>query len=568
MNGITDNILNTITLSRLTGPIFDKELRVLSRRKRYYFLRTIYLFALTALTAIIWTTTILFNQSNSALFQASRMSIAGIFIVSTIAWFQFIVTQLLAAVMLSNAISEEIHKNTLAVLMTTPITGFQIVVGKILSKLLLVILLLSVSFPLLAIVRLFGGIPWGFVVASFCITITAALFTASLSLLLSIFTRKTHTVIIMVIFILAILYGALPAAASLIPDIFDIPNTTSLLKSVFYFNPFAVMGIYTQSAVTSTAPIINIDWIAHCAIMIAASVILILLSVIAVSKARFHSTAGASRSSRSSKTSGSFGKIRPVKGSPIIWKESLTATSRKKRILKIAGTVLAIIAIISAYVFCITNDALDSQETHVAFIVGYFFLALLRIAIVSAPSITSEKESRTWPILLSTPLDKRDIIKGKIIAAIKKSSVFWILIALHLTVFTSMLYIHPLALIPLAILFAVSAVATASIGVFISSCCKRTSIAAAINLVVFFVCIVPVCCINPLPFIGPITLAGLIVAAAVNLETFPPLNFMADVGIKKLLISIAIFTTIMLIYIVVSYVSYVIAQSNVRRKIF
>jgi ABC-type transport system involved in multi-copper enzyme maturation permease subunit len=304
---------------------------------------------------------------------------------------------------------------------------------------------------------------------------------------------------------------------------------------------------------------------------------LIVFSVIAVSKTRFHSAAGSSRSSSSSAASGSDGKIRPIKGSPIIWKESLSATSGKKLILKIVCMVLSVVAIITAYIACIVYDALDSPQIHAAFILGYFFLALLRIAVVSAASITSERESRTWPILLSTPLEKRDIIKGKILASINRARPFWILIAIHLVVFTLLGKIHPFALAPLAILFTASAVATASIGTFISSCCKRTSIASAVNLVVFFICIVPVCCLNPLPFIGPLTLGGIIVSAAASPE-MAPTSFMpfgmgmmrnADISeISTFLILIAIFIAIMLIYLLVAYVAYVIAQSNVRSKIF
>ena len=39
---------------RLTGPLFDKELRVSSRRKRNYFLRFVYVGLLTVFVAIVW----------------------------------------------------------------------------------------------------------------------------------------------------------------------------------------------------------------------------------------------------------------------------------------------------------------------------------------------------------------------------------------------------------------------------------------------------------------------------------------------------------------------------------
>ena len=137
-----------LSLSWLTGPIFDKELRVTSRRKRYYFLRCGYVLLMTAFITYLWLIEVRFPSSNSFVYQSSRMAIVGIVIVTYITWFQFIAAQSLAAIFLSTAISEEIQKNTLAVLMATPVTSLQIVTGKILSRLFQVILLLLISLPL------------------------------------------------------------------------------------------------------------------------------------------------------------------------------------------------------------------------------------------------------------------------------------------------------------------------------------------------------------------------------------------------------------------------------------
>jgi len=43
------------------------------------------------------------------------------------------------------------------------------------------------------------------------------------------------------------------------------------------------------------------------------------------------------------------------------------------------------------------------------------------MAVFSAGSITAEKEARTWSVLLATPLEDRDIIRGKAIAAFRRN---------------------------------------------------------------------------------------------------------------------------------------------------
>ena len=143
---------------------------------------------------------------SSGLYSVSRMAEAGKNIVMTIVWFQFCATQFLAVIMLSTAINDEVYNRTLGVLMTTPITSFQIVMGKLLGKLLQLILLLAISLPLLAIVRMFGGVPWDYIISSLCITLTTVIFAGSVSLFFSIFSRRAYVVIILSVLALRILF--------------------------------------------------------------------------------------------------------------------------------------------------------------------------------------------------------------------------------------------------------------------------------------------------------------------------------------------------------------------------
>ena len=165
-----------INLSWLTGPIFDKELRVSSRRRRNYVLRSAYLLILVLLVVGSWSIAILRGSRTSVAWQVSRMAEVNRSLVLMITWFQFLTAQILAAVMFSNSISDEIRRGTMDVLMTTPINCVQIILGKLFSRLLQLILLLAVSLPLLAVIRVFGGIQWDYVVSALSITFTATVF--------------------------------------------------------------------------------------------------------------------------------------------------------------------------------------------------------------------------------------------------------------------------------------------------------------------------------------------------------------------------------------------------------
>ena len=119
------------SLSWLTGPIFDKELRVSSRRRRNYVLRFAYVTFFALLATLIWVEAV--PRGSTSVFQASRMAQAGQTLVTFVVWFQFIASQVIAIVMLSTAISDEIYSKTLGLLMTTPVGSLQIVLGKLLS---------------------------------------------------------------------------------------------------------------------------------------------------------------------------------------------------------------------------------------------------------------------------------------------------------------------------------------------------------------------------------------------------------------------------------------------------
>jgi ABC-type transport system involved in multi-copper enzyme maturation permease subunit len=252
-------------LSWLTGPIFDKELRVSSRRKRNYVLRFAYLALLTIFVAYAWRITTRPGGPGSAVYQLSRMPEVGKHVVTTVIWFQFIAIQIIAVVMMSSAISEEIQRRTLGVLMTTPIGGLQIVLGKLLSKLLQLILLLAISMPLLAIVRVFGGVPWGYVVSSLCVTLTAAVFAGIVSLTFSTYTRQAQQVMARTLLVCFILYAVPSLVVQLLRLKYGIPIVSNAILSCT--NPFMIMVSITANML-SAAPVLSFgDWVLHCAIM-------------------------------------------------------------------------------------------------------------------------------------------------------------------------------------------------------------------------------------------------------------------------------------------------------------
>jgi len=430
---LTSIFLDLFNPARLLGPIFDKELRVCSRRRRSYVLRCAYIAALCVFIVYAWYSILGARSSGSAVFQVSRFSQIGRTVIASIVWFQFVVAQLIAVVMLSSSISDEIRAGTLAVLMTTPIHSFQIVAGKLLSRLLQLILLLAISLPLLTIVRVFGGVTGSYVISCVCITLTAAVLAGAISLLLSMTYHHAHTVILVTIVAYMVVFGALPGLFNLLAVnglfIFSQERTHSLLTLT---NPYWAFAATNAKFLFQSGVPKSFSWLLHCLIMLALTAMIMALSIRRVRKAALGEVfdkKGGLWSRRASKRkirtySGYIRSdpIRPLKGSPVIWKEMCKGVIGRSK-GDVAIFVLLIGAfLISAFLMLFAGRrSVKSTMLIYFFMSGIYLVVMIRLALFSAGSLTMEKEARTWPILLATPLTDIEIVRGKAIAAFRRN---------------------------------------------------------------------------------------------------------------------------------------------------
>ena len=495
----------------LAGPLFGKELRVSSRRRRNYVLRFVYIALLTVFVAILWLGIV--ETSSSTTFQKSRMALIGKTVVRTITMFQFVALQFIAVIMLSTSISDEIHHKTLGLLMTTPISSRQIITGKLLSKLLQLILLLAISMPLLAVVRVFGGVPWNYVLSSLCITLTAVLFAGSLSLLFSINNSKAYVVIIKTAFVLGVLYAFLPFTSVVSPTFLlrrigavGSPSLgVSLILSAFlYVNPFAFMWINAEQMMSPGMPVVIafFYWPAHCALMLCLSAALLAWSVRIVRKVALRQATGQIESApkppvarkrerpgrQNARRPRSAKPVRRVKGEPVIWKE-LRAPMIKGHDGRnsMIGFVLTVAALLITYAVCSRQRCLDADFTHVSYAVLFVTIGIIFNIVFAAGAITTEKESRAWPILLATSMDDWRILLGKAAGVFRRCLPVWLLLAGHTLLFICFRYIHPIAAVHLLMLVTWVTVFLTGSALYFSACFKRTTSAVVCASAMAFV---------------------------------------------------------------------------------
>lgn len=431
-SSLTISLVERFNPLQLAGPLLDKELRVSSRQRRLYLLRCGYIAVLMLFVLQAYVAGLHSRGTASAVVRASRMGEIAKAVMAGMAWFQFGASPLLAIVLLSGAIGGEVRQRTLDTLLVTPMTDWQIIMGKFFAKLLQVLTFLAISLPILAIVRVFGGVPWDYVVSSLCITLTATMFAGSLSLLLSVTSPRTRHVVSHVlawIFIVwAGLWGGLAALAYA-----ELVDQTTLDTVLLLTHPMVVMTRTTGTMLSGSGTVV---WPWHCLVILGTTIVLLRLSIWRLRKIRWMSSlpqphrrsrrpdaCGEETSRLVSRWTLWRPKRGPIRGSPIVWKEmrkGMLSVRRHSRWDWVRSSILSIVV-----VACITVMIVGRLTSlGVVFLGGAALVVLmftLGVTSASASAITEEKQSHTWPILLTTTLSNREIVRGKVLGSVARN---------------------------------------------------------------------------------------------------------------------------------------------------
>ena len=435
------SLLEPLRPSFWFGPIFDKELRVTARRRRHYVLRMVYGLLLMVMTVSVWVQVV--PRISPDELTTSRMAQAGKAIVTLLAWFQFIGLQLVTVVTMSNAISEEITRRTLPSLMTTPITSVQIVLGKLFSRLLQVMLLYAMSWPLLAMVRVFGGVPWNYLLSTACMTLALVWFLSSLTLLYSVFFKRAYTVMTFAVMTAGALFGLVPLLMKYVLDtsrfVRDLPALFGTVQRIAAtVCPPWSFWLETQYMLTPGTARLSFPWPVHCLFLLALSLPLLGFACLKIRKAALrHLVARTSR--KEYKIPKHVGKheilyrplflhnwIRRRWGTGMVWKEVLVPVLGRFRfvVYVAAGALFGVFGIgLTLAIFLERLELLGFLFALLIF--SFLLLAILFTLVVPATCITSEKETRCWSILLTTRMSHSQILGGKLAGVLRRIVLAW-----------------------------------------------------------------------------------------------------------------------------------------------
>jgi|GEM_PF-894466 len=502
---------------RLAGPSLDKELRTASRRKRTYGYRLLYVVGLLLMVLPYWTDAFYVGRTPIPLQQA-RMAEGVIHITSRVMWFQFLTLPMASVILLSGAFSEEIAKRTLGVLMTTPISGFQMVAGKLLSALSQLVMLMLQSVPILMIMGIYGGLDWRFIAAATGLTVCCSLTAGLTTMWVSTYFKRTTVVIIVTLLLLTMAYIVVPQCLPrghwlgyINPLTIFVLVETSLYQGMYFdYHDLIVklvdVALLRQSILQQgISPPAAVPYGVFCIFQLIVSFGLLIWSAKRVRKKGYQLFSGQSRLTRwftepSEKAQRPIGgkaielkPLRTVTGNAMIWKELRTPMLRRRK-LKLAAIVSPLV-LLNAILF-LSIMGLQSQARWLEVMMPLFLIMislspLILTVLFSAGAISNEKESGTWSILLATPLSGWTILLGKIVGIIKKTCVYWLSVLGLLWV---LIYVGQWPLVTSVLVLPIAGQIILWIcasGLFWGSLVRKTASSVVLTILFLFVCWAP-----------------------------------------------------------------------------
>lgn len=510
----------------LFGPTFQREMRVAGRKRSTYAFRSLYLVGLLGIVTLAYIGPRMSMQQGGGVVTVQAFQGIAVAITLVIVWFQFFVLGMMSPSLTGGAISDEKRARTLPALLTTPLSAGEIVLGKLSSRLILLVIVSVLSAPLLLAVRVFGGAPTELVLMALGVCLATGIFAASAALMASNWLTKASSASSLG-FGLVLVLNLIPVAVFRLYAYQGWPMTGGVMWLWGLCSPMVMFRLSTEIGAAGTlsgmTPTLGQMWAMNMAVNLGLS---LLCAVVAVASFR--------RSMRSESVIEPVKKLsrkdrrrlaameaaaapkpdpapvgeepagvapageadgpvpasapapppsldlrdsRVVGDAPVLWREwrQRSVKSRARKWLMIA--ILGVLALLFY-----TNISLGDPE-------AYGFVPMLAVFIVAGQAISltssnipAEREARTWESLLTTPLSGRSIAMGKFLGSLRRVWFVPLIIFVHMGVLgVSHGMVRPIAVAMILMIMVGTIALLAGTGLFFGLHAKKGSSATSLN---------------------------------------------------------------------------------------
>jgi ABC-type transport system involved in multi-copper enzyme maturation permease subunit len=521
------------------SPVFFKEITQVANQERTYASRTLYLLGLFALLGFVW----VLKGSEFSGRNVSTTHAAGfgrsMFLL--LIWSEFCVAAIFTPALTANLLTGEKKADTLGLLMITRLSPWNIVQDKGLSRIAFVFHFILVSIPFLFICLMFGGVTTFHIAGSFGCILSMVFLALGAAIFCS-------TMLSSYFAALLLSYGILLAYLVLVPAVMGI-FFFPLFASSGGFNPVAMMILGVNPVLCLVAVLdpsawggqqaYTYSWIFSLGICFALYIFAVhmsakLLPSVEARRMRVPIRRRARRSEiQRQKTWASvvFSPVvkvlkllerpRRIGWNPVYWREAgLTERPGRMVLIYFAALWGYIFLWFLWWVFCFGDFQVVSDYLGLVFRLSFALVGLF-VAIISASTLTAEKEENTLELLLSTRLGAGLVVLGKYLGALRACAIF--LVALLVVGLGSALLKDPVSgavVTKVLIVVPVFMGWVAALGVFLSAVAKNSARAIVSTLLtILLVTTLPVFLYEGVKIVGR-SRAGLGIQRAI--ESYTP----------------------------------------------
>jgi ABC-type transport system involved in multi-copper enzyme maturation permease subunit len=438
--------------TRLFGPVFSLDAARIGRRRSTFLVRWLYLLVLTGILGLCYLQWWADNGSvGVSLHPQVLAQFAGEFF-WVYAITQFLVVSALTPAFTAATITEEKERKTLDYLLTTDLTGREIVFGKLAVRIGALVTFLLVGVPILALLEFLGGIEPQHLLVAIGMTLATVLSLAAIGAATSVQMPRTRDAVVLA-YILPV--GYLIGSVAML----GFAKQSGLWGGDFSLSVggVTITGVEIAEGVAAGNPFIAIRGLdrpgrpataASTAIVAAWYVgFHLIVAVVGFAFAAFRVRACTQTAPVWVRPRGPFKaflftlfdrrtsarKHPPVGNDPVRWREIHVEPGSSGGVLRQLLTVAVLAAVILPFLWiCMSSFPFWAFGLHVSpysndFEIfhgmvrvwvatvtgGLGMLMLLRASIRGATAVTGERERDTWVSLLATPLTPAAILRGK-----------------------------------------------------------------------------------------------------------------------------------------------------------
>ena len=186
------------------NPIVKKDMQVIARSMRLSW----GLFAYEAVLTMTFLLALSIIQQESRSFYSDRNVYSYlIYLFPVLSVAQVCIVALVVPVMTASAISGEKERQTFDIMLTTCMSPFSIVVGKVMSAVLRILFYVVAGMPIMALAFVVGGLSWSYLFYFILTIILFSVFSGSIGILCSALCRRSITAVILSYAFYFVVYG-------------------------------------------------------------------------------------------------------------------------------------------------------------------------------------------------------------------------------------------------------------------------------------------------------------------------------------------------------------------------